>query len=278
MSRARLDRNRIFLLVVFLASSSCARLPTWMTPGSTAARTRGTSPEAKAARSIQAAAKDVSASKFILGPGDQLSISVYGEDDLRQQVQIPPDGVIYLPLVGEVKASGRGLGDLRKDLAEGLGKYLVNPQVSLAVTQIRSRKIYVLGEVNRPGVLQFDGQTDAVEAIASAGGFTLDAAQSSVVLVRRGENGRPKVRKLDMGRLFGKGDLSQNAMLQAGDLLYVPESVIADIDRFSQRLEHLLLALVRAEQGIALEPSVEVPIIGAEPTSPVSPPILVTPP
>ncbi len=94
----------------------------------------------------------IEVSEYILGYGDELDISVYRHDDMTRKVRILPDGKIQYPLVGEISAQGLSVNQLRDKLREGLLKYFVDPQISVAVTSIGSQKFFVLGEVNKPGV------------------------------------------------------------------------------------------------------------------------------
>jgi polysaccharide export outer membrane protein len=122
-------------------------------------------------------------------------------------------------------------------MREGLLKYFVDPQISVAVTSIGSQKFFVLGEVNKPGVFQLDRPKTAVEAISEAGGFTLDAKPSYVLLIRGGPtNPKPNYQVLDMKKVFKEIDMTQNLALNQGDIIYVPASEYADVERFFNRL------------------------------------------
>lgn len=215
-------------------------------------------------------------SEFILGPGDELEITVYRNDDLNRKVQIPSDGIIFLPLIGEVKTNGVGMRELRRQVTEGYSKYLLNPQINLEVISHRSQKVFVLGEVRSPGVFPIDSPISTLEAISRAGGFTLDAKQTSVLLIR-GDMAKPELARLDLKRVIKKGDLSQNPVLQKGDVIYVPATYIANIERYFQRLEHIIRPVVFLEQGISLYPQVEDAIKG-ETQGKEAPTIIISPP
>ena len=195
-------------------------------------------------------------SEFILGPGDTVEITIYRHDELNRKTQIQPDHTFFFPLVGNIDTRGMGLRQLRLELTERLSKFFIDPQVSVEITASPNRKIFVLGEVNTPGVYQFDTPTSAVEAISRAGGFTRDAKQRSVLLVR-GDLSNPELRKLDFKLLFRGGAWEQNAQLMSGDLMYVPATSFANVERFFVRIERIIRPIVYFEQSIAVYPQVQ---------------------
>ena len=176
-------------------------------------------------------------SEYILGFGDELEISMFRHDDMTKKVRILPDGKIHYPLVGEIKAEGLSANQLRDKLREGLLKYYVDPQVSVIVTSIGSQKIFVLGEVNKPGVFQLDRPKTIVEAISEAAGFTLDAKLRTVLLIRGGpSNPNPSYSVLDLEKTLKERDMTQNVSLRQGDIIYVPATEIANVERFFERI------------------------------------------
>lgn len=176
-------------------------------------------------------------SEYILGFGDELEISLYRHDEMTRKVRILPDGKIHYPLVGEVYAQGLSVNQLRDKLREGLLKYYVDPQVSVSVTSLGSQKFFVLGEVKRPGVYQLDRPKTVVEAISEAEGFTLDAKPSYVLLIRGGPlTPNPNYKVVDMEKVLKQMDLTQNVLLQQGDIIYVPATEYANVERFFDRL------------------------------------------
>ena len=179
----------------------------------------------------------IEVSEYILGYGDELDISVYRHDEITRKVRILPDGKIQYPLVGEILAQGLSVNQLRDKLREGLLKYFVDPQISVAVTSIGSQKFFVLGEVKKPGVFQLDRPKTIVEAISEAEGFTLDAKPSYVLLIRGGpSNPKPNYQVVDMEKVFKEIDMTQNLALRQGDIIYVPATAYADVTRFFDRL------------------------------------------
>lgn len=200
--------------------------------------------------------EDVVISEFILGTGDEIEITVYRHDDLNRRIRVPPEGKNTLPLIGEIQTKGVSVYQINEKIKEELSNYLVNPEVSVEVTSFKGQKIFVLGEVHRPGVYQIDPPTTVLEAISNAGGFNLDGKSSSVLLIRGGPE-KPEVKTLDLKKTLEKGKVSQNILLQTGDVVYVPRTFIAQVDRFFQHFENIIRPIVWSEQGIILAPRVE---------------------
>src|SRR3990172_6189560 len=107
---------------------------------------------------------------YILGPGDTIDIVVYGEADLSRTVTIKPDGAVSLPLLGEVKAAGKTTTQFAVDLGKLYAKYLKQPSISVTVREFRIDRIYILGQVSRPGEYQLRPGIGIMELLAHAGG------------------------------------------------------------------------------------------------------------
>jgi len=233
--------KRIFICLTFLITLSCTAI---QKPTVTKENV-GTEP------SDINQEKAVVVSEFILGVGDEVELAVYRHDDLNKKVRIPPDGTNTFPLIGEIKTNGTSIHQLREKIKESLSVYLVDPQVSLEITSFKGQKIFILGEVHNPGVYQIDTPTTIIEAIAKAGGYTLDGKYNSVVLIRGGPE-KPALKRLDLKKTFTTGDLSQNVLLKSGDVVYVPRTFISNVDRFFKHFENIVRPLVWTEQGIVL--------------------------
>jgi polysaccharide export outer membrane protein len=201
-----------------------------------------------------------SISEIILGPGDVLSINVWQNKDFSGSYKIDQNGNIFMPLVGEIKAEGISAHKLRAGVITSLEEYIVDPQVKLAVTSYRSRKVYVLGEVRKPGIYQMDDTlTTIIAALAAAGGFTDDASTNNVVHLREGLD-KGDARVLRMGAYLNNdhnhdGHL-QNSSLSGGDVIYVPSSFMASVDNFFEHVETIVRPIVGIERAIILEPLV----------------------
>ena len=144
-------------------------------------------------------------------------IRVWRENDLTGTHVIRPDGKITLPLIGEMTAAGLTPAALQKELTESLSKFINNPQVTVQVQAVRSKRYYVTGEVIRPGAYPLVVPTTAFEAITLAGGFREFANKKNITIARGKE--RLKFNYNDVAK--GK-NLSQNVLLQDGDTIIVP--------------------------------------------------------
>lgn len=161
---------------------------------------------------------------YLLGAGDEVKLSVYGQPELTMEGQINTDGTLEVPLIGSTKVAGKSAGDAAKFIAARYqsGNYLKSAQVNLLVTQYRSQVVSVLGKVNRPGKLVLEGATTLTQAIAWAGGIA-DAGSERLVLVRTDANGRQERHEYDLQKLLNReAETSSVVWLKDGDTLYVP--------------------------------------------------------
>ena len=121
---------------------------------------------------------------YVIGPEDVLDIQIWGNDDLRRSVEVSREGSFTFPLIGKVQAAGRSVFSLEHDLIKKLSKgYLVHPQVTVTVTTYKSQKVFVLGEVKKPGCYTIKGKTHILKIIAEAEGLT-DSADRVVLISR----------------------------------------------------------------------------------------------
>lgn len=165
-----------------------------------------------------------SASNYVLGPLDELDITVFGESDLSRRVTVRPDGKITLPLIGEITVAGLTTTQLAEKIAQGLRPYVKSPVVSVTVAKAREDAVkffvYLVGEVKNPGSYQIKTGWTVMEVIAEAGGVTTKANLRKASLIRRATN---QTIPLDLDRLILKGDASANVALEGGDVILVPE-------------------------------------------------------
>jgi polysaccharide export outer membrane protein len=158
---------------------------------------------------------------YRIQPGDVLMVSVWKEQDLLSEVLVRPDGGMSFPLVGDVRASGRTIDELRTLVDERLSKFIPDPSVTIAVKQIGGNRIYVLGKVNRPGEFAFSQPIDVMQALSLAGGATSFAALDDIRILRR-ENGKQTARRFRYSEVERGRDLEQNILLKSGDTVVVP--------------------------------------------------------
>jgi len=163
-------------------------------------------------------------SSITLGPGDIFDVRVYGEKDLSGEYRVAGEGTIMFPLVGEVVVANLSPSQVAKLLQERLADgYLRDPYVTVAIKQYNSKKVFVLGQVARPGTFPFEGEMNVVQAVTLAGGFTAMARMNSVI-VTRVEEGVEKRIRVPVEQI--SEGLMPNFPLKAGDIVYVPETVL----------------------------------------------------
>lgn len=156
---------------------------------------------------------------YRLGPGDVLGIDVWGYKEMQYpDVIVRPDGKISFPMVGEVTVSGLTAAELTEKLTTALSTYIKDPKVTVNVVKLRTVRVYVLGEVTRPGLCEIDKSHNLLDAIGAAGGFTKNADRKRVYLVRNGQT--DTYTEVNLEQLLKKGDMSLNYTLNNGDVVY----------------------------------------------------------
>jgi polysaccharide biosynthesis/export protein len=158
-----------------------------------------------------------SSQAYVIGLGDTLRIAVWKEPELTGEVTVRPDGMITMPLLGDVEAAGRSPGQLASGLTAELERLVENPRVTVSVTATSAR-IYVVGQMLRPGEFPLSGRLTVLKALALAGGFKDFARPDSIVIVREDQTVIP----FNYKRVAEGKDLSQNILLAAGDTIVVP--------------------------------------------------------
>ncbi len=135
--------------------------------------------------------------QYLVGPEDVLEVRVWGDPDLSKTNTVRPDGMITLPLIGDVQAAGKSSKELGDEIEKLLRQYKSTPQVDVSISQINSYRIYLLGEVNKPGMIQVRNFTTLLQAIALAGGPSRFSSNDIVLLRRDRATGLEKVLHLD---------------------------------------------------------------------------------
>jgi polysaccharide export outer membrane protein len=167
---------------------------------------------------LQAAAQDAD---YQIQPGDVLIVSIWGEQDMLQEVVVRPDGKFSYPLAGDIAASGHTVDDVREQVVAHIAEFIPDPAVTVQVRQIVGNNVYVLGQVNRPGMFVMTGPTDVMQALAMAGGTSTFADLNKIRVLRR-DNGAQRAIRFDYKDVADGEDLSQNIVLQPGDVVVVP--------------------------------------------------------
>jgi polysaccharide export outer membrane protein len=160
------------------------------------------------------------ASNYIIGASDVLNVTVWKDPTFSGTVLVRPDGMISIPLLGDIQAAGSTPIQLKEVIAAKLRKYIQDPQVSVVLTQVNSKKIYLLGEVGKKGPVDMTPGMTLLEAISSGGGLT-DYAKSRKIYILRDENGKQQKIPVDYKNAL-KGNSALNVVLRPGDTIVVP--------------------------------------------------------
>jgi polysaccharide biosynthesis/export protein len=154
---------------------------------------------------------------YVLGPLDVISVKVWNNPNLSSTLDIGPDGMISLPLIGQVKADGLTSMQLREALAKRLGEFLNSPEVDVQVLKVLSKRFFVYGEVGHPGEFPLVQETTIMDALANVGGFRDFANQKKIYLMRGTQKFDFNYKDVSKGK-----HLEQNIPVQNGDRIYVP--------------------------------------------------------
>jgi len=210
-------RRQFTLIIGVLALTASAGLAQ---TNATTPTAKGTAPAATTPPANLPAGVAVPAD-YLIGPSDQLSIVFWRDKDMSSDVSVRPDGKISLPLLNEVQASGLTPEQLRAQLVVAAGKFIEDPTVSVIVKDIRSRMVYITGQVGKAGPYPLVGPTSVLQLIATAGGLN-EYADGKKIQILRTENGKTVFRKFNYEE-FAKGKhVEQNIELKPGDTVLVP--------------------------------------------------------
>lgn len=158
---------------------------------------------------------------YVIGADDVLDVSVWKEQELTRSLQVRPDGKISMPLLGDVQAAGLTPGQLAQNVSDKLKKYLTAPQVTVILTQINSQRVYVMGEVTRPGAYPVLPGMTVLQAISSAGGLT-PFANSKKIFLMRDENHIQTKYPFSYKEVLDGRKAEENLPVKAGDTIVVP--------------------------------------------------------
>lgn len=213
------------MLTLTAAAPGAAQQPTAQPQQPTAQQP---APSQQAAPAPGLATKD-----YIIGVGDVLHIVVWGNKELEQDITVRPDGRISFPLAGELDAKGLTVPQLTEKLTARLSDAVKGPNVSIIVKEVKSFRVFLVGQVTKPGVYPIDSATPLLEALTLGSGTT-DSADLPAAYVIRGDKKIP----VDLRKLIQGGDLSQNIPLEPGDSIVVPQISIGSNPQevFDQRI------------------------------------------
>jgi polysaccharide export outer membrane protein len=218
--------------LIILAVTALAGATTAAPASSTAVL--GISTAAQASSTAFSAAQEVSA-EYKIGPKDLLEITVLGVQEINKLVvRVSEEGRITLPLLGEVMVGDLSKFELEKKLAALAGeKVVLKPQVTVHILEYRSRRVSVVGAVEKPGPFELLGRQTVLAAISEAGGLTRDAGEE-IIIIRQLPEGAGTSIRISIDGLFIKGDPKLNVVLEPGDVINVPVDKAVPIYVFGQ--------------------------------------------
>lgn len=175
------------------------------------------------------------AEEYYMRPGDELNIVVTQQQDLgnsstnQSPFVVRPDGNVSFPLVGEIHAEGMTVSQFTDVLQQGLSRYIVDPDVSVNISKLGRVRVYVFGEVRKPGAVELDKGHTVIDAIGAAQGFTRDTAKKKIYLIHQDQ---PKsLIPINLNNMLKTGDMSQNLVMREGDILYLTKNHRIDFAR-----------------------------------------------
>jgi polysaccharide export outer membrane protein len=158
---------------------------------------------------------------YVIGADDELSIVFWKDKEMSADAQVRPDGRIALPLINEVQAAGLTPDQLREKITEESKKYMEDANVTVVVRQINSRKVFITGEINKPGTYPLTTPITVMQLIAMAGGLR-EYADAKKIVIMRTENGKPQRLPFNYKSIIEGKNLQQNIELKPGDTVVVP--------------------------------------------------------
>lgn len=160
--------------------------------------------------------------QYVIGAGDVLAVNVWKEPDISKSLPVRSDGMISLPLAGEVEASGKTPKTLERDITRKLQSYISDPEVTVIVEEIKSQRFNILGQVTKPGTYLLTNSTTVLDAIAMAGGFRDFAKRKSIYVLRTNADGSKQRLPFDYKKVIQGAKQDQNVVLEPHDTVVVP--------------------------------------------------------
>lgn len=165
---------------------------------------------------------------YTMRPGDELNITFAQEPDLgngqgnASPFIVRPDGKVSFPMAGEIDTKGMTISQFTEVLRDRLSRYYVDPDISVNLVKLGAVRIYVFGEVNKPGVYELTKSHRVVDAIGAASGFNWDTSKKKIFLIHQDSPDRPIA--INLNHILQTGDMSQNYIMQEGDILYLTKN------------------------------------------------------
>jgi polysaccharide export outer membrane protein len=163
------------------------------------------------------------AASYLVNPGDLLRIDVWNEESLSREVLVRPDGIISLPMAGEVDTANSTPSEVGDKIAQALGNYMKDkPRVVVSLVDVTGNKISVIGKVLRPGEFKITSDTDVMQALALGGGLNAFAAENDILILRRKPDGTQVAIPFEYAEVKNGKDLETNIILRSRDIVVVP--------------------------------------------------------
>lgn len=182
------------------------------------------------AAGVTKASTTQSLAEYRIQPGDQLDIKFFYNPELNEQIIVRPDGKVSLQLVTEMMAAGMTPGELTNQLKQAYGVELKRPEVAVIVRTFNDQRIYVDGEVLRPGVVTLPGPMTVLQAISQAGGMKETARLNEVIVIRKNSVEKPTTLVVNLEDAIEGTDLQQDIRVMPHDIVFVPRSAIGNVN------------------------------------------------
>jgi len=213
-------KGSLLISVILVAISVSACGPTVVKPASTKSIITSPIPESAAPRA------------YHIGVGDEVELKFFYTPELNDRMAVRPDGKISVMFAQDVQAAGLTAEQLAHRIKRKLASHIKQLDLVVIVRTFTSQKVYVGGEVGKPGPVQFTARENLLQVINDAGWLTPLASRDKVLLVRRDSDGEDAIYPINLRRILSGEDMSQNVTLQAGDLVLVPPSGSVEMDRW----------------------------------------------
>jgi protein involved in polysaccharide export with SLBB domain len=184
-------------------------------------------------------------------PGDQLEIKFFYNSELNELVTVRPDGRISLQLASEIMVAGLTPAELKDKLKAQYSKDIDNPEIAVIVRTFSAQRVYVDGEVTKPGLIPLTDLMTALQAISQAGGMKDTARVNEVILIRRGTDNNIMTSMLNLEQALDGTNTYQDIALTSNDIIYVPKSHIANVDVW---IDQYIRKILPITPGFALVP------------------------
>ena len=172
---------------------------------------------------------------YRIGPGDAMDVKYLLTTDFDESVVVSPDGFVGLRATGQIEIGGLTPKEAEDKIRVAYARYLQAPVVSVQVTKYASSRLFVGGMVAAPGVYGIYGPVNLLEAIVNAGGFRDEARADEVVLIRRGPDGKPMMRTVDIQNFIQRLDPADDVKVFSGDIVFVPRSLAGEVGHWVEQ-------------------------------------------